>query len=207
MCIAPTGSGKTLSYLLPTLVSLQQPARKLAGSEEAKGIRSIIIVPTHDLAVQIHGVLKAITTSGRWRCLVLSKATQQAVCESAPGSAGGRDEDADSDAESTGSVNEFEQKGSATGLGIDVLIATPERLHHLLEANRVSLSGTRHVILDESDRLLSPDFRPQVEPIVDACTHAKVQKCLLSATMPAGAEQLARRWLRNGGVRVVVGVK
>lgn len=55
--------------------------------------------------------------------------------------------------------------------------------------------------------MLSPDFRPQVEPIVDACTNAEVQKCLLSATMPAGAEQLARRWLRDGGVRVVVGVK
>lgn len=67
--------------------------------------------------------------------------------------------------------------------------------------------STRHLVLDESDRLLSPDFLPQVEPIVEACTHAEVQKCLLSATMPAGAEELARRWLRDGGVRVVVGVK
>lgn len=63
------------------------------------------------------------------------------------------------------------------------------------------------MILDESDRLLSKDFRPQVEPIVDACTNPEVQKCLLSATMPSGAEELARRWLRDGGVRVVVGVK
>lgn len=112
MCIAPTGSGKTLSYLLPTLVSLEQPARKL----ENVGIRSIIVVPTHDLAVQIHGVLKAITTHGKWRCLVLSKATQDAVCQSSP-----------PDGES--------------GLGIDVLVATPERLHHLLEEKKVSLSG------------------------------------------------------------------
>lgn len=68
-------------------------------------------------------------------------------------------------------------------------------------------SSTRHLILDESDRLLGPDFLPQVEPIVEACTNDEVQKCLFSATMPAGAEELARRWLKDGGVRVVVGVK
>ena len=63
------------------------------------------------------------------------------------------------------------------------------------------------MVLDESDRLLSPDFLPQVEPIVNACTHPSVQKCFLSATMPAGSEAVARKWLKDGGVRVVVGVK
>lgn len=98
------------------------------------------MVPTHDLAIQIYGVLKAITSGGKWRCLVLSKATQKAVCESAPGAtAASDDEDDASDDESTGSVNEFAAK-KGTGLGIDVLITTPERLHHLLEAGRVSLA-------------------------------------------------------------------
>lgn len=140
MCVAPTGSGKTLSYLLPTLVRLETPARKLLEKGEGRGIRSLIVVPTHDLAVQIYGVLKAVTSGGKWRCMVLSKATQKAVCESAPGSsAASDDEDAASDDESTSSVNEFAQK-AGTGLGIDVLISTPERLHHLLEAGRVSLA-------------------------------------------------------------------
>ncbi|CAK9783418.1 ATP-dependent RNA helicase ROK1 [Cutaneotrichosporon oleaginosum] len=196
MCIAPTGSGKTLSYLLPTLVQLRQPARKLG--EEGKGIRALILVPTHDLAVQIHGVLKAITAGQKWRCMVLSKATQKAVCDSAPGRNSGSDEEEEKE-ESEGE----EEEG---GLGIDVLVATPERLHHLLDEGRVSLASTRHLILDESDRLLGPDFLPQVEPIVDA-TGEEVQKALFSATMPAGAEELARRWLKDGGVRVVVGVK
>lgn len=62
-------------------------------------------------------------------------------------------------------------------------------------------------MLDEGDRLLSADFKPQVVPIVDACTNPDVQKCLLSATMPAGAEELARAWLKDAGVRVVVGLK
>lgn len=62
------------------------------------------------------------------------------------------------------------------------------------------------MILDESDRLLSKDFRPQVEPIL-AATSSAVQKTFLSATMPAGSEEIAKKWLRDGGVRVVVGVK
>jgi len=68
-------------------------------------------------------------------------------------------------------------------------------------------TSTRHVILDEADRLLSVDFKPQVLPILSAAKHPQVQKCFLSATMPSGSEVLAKKWLREGGVRVVVGVK
>jgi ATP-dependent RNA helicase DDX52/ROK1 len=67
--------------------------------------------------------------------------------------------------------------------------------------------STRHVILDESDRLLSDDFRPQILPILSAASNPAVQKCFLSATMPSGSEAIAKKWLRDGGVRVVVGLK
>ncbi|WRT69353.1 ATP-dependent RNA helicase ROK1 [Kwoniella shivajii] len=224
ICVAPTGSGKTLSYVLPTLVNLRDPARSLKDSDEGKGIRAIVVVPTHDLAVQILGVVKAVTRGRSWRCIALSKATEKAVCDSSPGSSTSDSErqeiDGDSEEEegevtedtddgSTLSLNEFAQpkSGNPTGLGIDILLATPERLHHLLESNLLSLARTRVIIFDESDRLLSPDFLPQVEPILSACTHPKIQKCFLSATMPSGVEELAKKWLKDEGVRVVVGVK
>ncbi|OWZ38280.1 ATP-dependent RNA helicase ROK1 [Cryptococcus neoformans c8] len=225
LCVAPTGSGKTLSYVLPTIVKLREPARKLKGTDEGKGVRALVVVPTHDLAVQIQGVIKAVTRGRHWRSMVLTKATEKAVWESAPGESVKSDEDGDSemkdgedsgdeeededDNESTGSVDEFAPKvsGNPEGLGIDVLVATPERLHHLIDSRRISLARTKYVILDESDRLLSSDFLPQVEPILSACSNPAVQKCFLSATMPAGAEALAKKWLKDGGVRVVVGVK
>ena len=48
----------------------------------------------------------------------------------------------ESDEESTGSINEFIQKVDSdrpVPLGIDFLVSTPERLHHLIESGRLSL--------------------------------------------------------------------
>lgn len=131
MCVAPTGSGKTLAYFLPLLVQLKAPSRKM--DDKDQGIRSLVVVPTHDLAVQIHQVLSAILPP-KWRALVLSKATQKAVCESAPGPKFGKGEDAES-------ADESEEEGEREGnLGIDFLISTPERLHKLIDEGLVSLA-------------------------------------------------------------------
>src|SRR6476661_8087009 len=50
--IAKTGSGKTLSYLLPLLMNLQ-------GNTEAKNrhVNALILVPTRELAQQVQDVL------------------------------------------------------------------------------------------------------------------------------------------------------
>lgn len=157
MCIAPTGSGKTLSYVLPTLVRLRDPARSLKGKTEGRGIRALVVVPTHDLAVQILGVVKAVTIGRNWRCMILTKATEKAVCDSAPGageaggsedgeSDGGDDlEDGalDEDVEAGVDHEDEDGQGSSTNapLGVDMLIATPERLHHLLENGLLSLEA------------------------------------------------------------------
>jgi ATP-dependent RNA helicase DDX52/ROK1 len=145
MCVAPTGSGKTLSYVLPTIVRLKDPARTLRGNETGQGVRAVFLVPTHDLAVQIQGVVRAVTTGRAWRCLVLSKATEKAVCESSPGHnhiAGSRETAQDGD-EEDGSVESEDEHdgGDSSPLGIDILIATPERLHHLVESGRLSLAS------------------------------------------------------------------
>ena len=125
---------------------------------ECQGIRALIVVPTHDLAVQIEGVVKAVTRKRGWRCLVLSKATEKAICESSPGESEAlaesdeaesedeaelEDEDEDED----GEEDERKVKGKKSGkkamgrLGIDILISTPERLHHLLEEGKISLAS------------------------------------------------------------------
>ena len=56
--IAPTGSGKTASYVLPILTQLSR-------AEKAKNrhIQSLILVPTRELAIQVEEVFKTFARS------------------------------------------------------------------------------------------------------------------------------------------------
>ena len=62
------------------------------------------------------------------------------------------------------------------------------------------------MVLDEADRLLDVEFLPQVQEIVASCTHESIQKSVVSATLPAGAEKIAMEILRDP-IRIVVGLK
>jgi len=168
ICVAPTGSGKTLAYVLPTIVKLGDPARNLRGKDKGVGVRSVVLVPTHDLAVQILSVVRAVTRGRAWRSLIFTKATEKAVCECSPGNHGisgmqdkkdmadagygGRDQSDGEVDDNEDEDDEDEAVDAATGhamsanhggvpLGIDILIATPERLHHLIESGRLSLAS------------------------------------------------------------------
>ena len=64
----------------------------------------------------------------------------------------------------------------------------------------------RHLVLDEADRLLDSEFLEQTKEVIAACSHEDVQKAVFSATLPAGAEQVAMSNLRDP-IRIVVGLK
>ncbi len=57
--ISPTGSGKTLGFLLPTLQFLKT---------EVSGVQVLILVPTRELAIQIEKVFKQMSTSHKINC-------------------------------------------------------------------------------------------------------------------------------------------
>jgi ATP-dependent RNA helicase DDX52/ROK1 len=70
LAAAPTGSGKTASYVIPTLCKLSQPLQSLQqpskknkaerndnannNSNSGKGIRALLLAPTKELADQIY---------------------------------------------------------------------------------------------------------------------------------------------------------
>jgi ATP-dependent RNA helicase DDX52/ROK1 len=54
--------------------------------------------------------------------------------------------------------------------------------------------------------MLDQEFLEQIEEIVAACSHVDLQKAVFSATLPAGAENIAMKMLRDP-IRVVVGLK
>ncbi len=54
--IAKTGSGKTLSYVLPILMNLQKNTKKWAKSD--RHVQVLVVVPTRELAAQVHSVFQ-----------------------------------------------------------------------------------------------------------------------------------------------------
>ncbi|PWS30715.1 DEAD/DEAH box helicase [Pedobacter paludis] len=59
LLIAPTGSGKTLAFLLPLINNLKA---------EVKGVQSLILVPSRELALQIEQVFKQMGTPFKVNC-------------------------------------------------------------------------------------------------------------------------------------------
>ena len=57
--ISPTGSGKTIAYLLPALDQLQK---------DLKEVQVLVIVPSRELALQIEKVFKAMSTGFKVSC-------------------------------------------------------------------------------------------------------------------------------------------
>jgi superfamily II DNA/RNA helicase len=80
--------------------------------------------------------------------------------------------------------------------GADVLVATPGRLHDLLERKLVSLASVRVLVLDEADRMLDMGFRPQVDRILEQIPQNR-QTLLFSATLEGPVADLARTYTVN----------
>lgn len=59
LLIAPTGSGKTLAFLLPLINNLRA---------DVKGVQSLILVPSRELALQIEQVFKQMGTPFKVNC-------------------------------------------------------------------------------------------------------------------------------------------
>ncbi|CAI5717717.1 unnamed protein product [Hyaloperonospora brassicae] len=173
LATAPTGSGKTAAFAIPILANLA------ASGATSRGIRSIVLAPTRDLAVQIRTEFTRLATGRKTHITLLSKATAATIAC---------------------------QTKSKLAVKHDVLIATPLRLVHLIQEAKVDLSAVEMVCLDEADRLLELGFVEQVDEIFAACTHATVQRAMFSATMLEGVEELAQTVLRDP-VKVAVGTR
>jgi ATP-dependent RNA helicase RhlE len=80
--------------------------------------------------------------------------------------------------------------------GAQVLVATPGRLHDLIERRLVSLRNVRVLVLDEADRMLDMGFRPQVDRVLREVPENR-QTMLFSATLEGAVMDLARKYTVN----------
>ena len=77
--ISPTGTGKTLSYLLPIMTALHAPSSSTAETKE--GVRAVVLAPTRELAHQIHNECLKLAQGRKWRIVLFSKATAATLAD------------------------------------------------------------------------------------------------------------------------------
>ncbi|XP_020326580.1 probable ATP-dependent RNA helicase DDX28 [Oncorhynchus kisutch] len=175
LCAAETGSGKTLSYLLPVIHKLQ--AEKAADSESIETTprtRSVIIVPSRELADQVSAVARSLC--GPFGLMVKTVG-------------GGR---------GVGNIKLAFTKGPP-----DVLVATPGALIKALRRRYLDLKELSFMVVDEADTMFDPSFSGMLESILAqtcvACDPSetqgpgstrKAQLVVVGATFPGGVGEV-----------------
>ncbi|MFD7768958.1 DEAD/DEAH box helicase [Streptomyces sp. NPDC059787] len=86
--------------------------------------------------------------------------------------------------------------------GAEIVVATPGRLHDLVERRGCRLGRVRIVVLDEADQMCDMGFLPQVTEILDQ-VRSDGQRMLFSATLDRDVDQLVQRYLRDPAVHSV----
>jgi superfamily II DNA/RNA helicase len=126
-----TGSGKTLAFSLPLVTRLKGGARR------PKQARSLVLVPTRELANQVLAVVAPLADAVGLTSTVVF-----------------------------GGVGQNPQV-KALAPGIDVLIACPGRLEDLIGQGFCDLSGVEVTVLDEADHMADLGFLPVVKRLLD----------------------------------------
>ena len=159
---AVTGSGKTAAFMLPQLERMLH-----RGPRPAAATHVLVLVPTRELAVQVHQMTESLAQFTTIRAVLvvggLSANVQAAALRTRP----------------------------------EIVVATPGRvIDHVRNTHSFGLEDLATLILDEADRLLEMGFLEEIKEIVRQCPK-KRQTLLFSATLTAGVEALASLSMKN----------
>lgn len=131
---AQTGTGKTAAFAIPIIQLMTED--QVAQKSIQRKIRTLILTPTRELAIQIGESFEAYGRHTVLRTKVIF-----------------------------GGVNQFSQV-NAIRSGIDVLVATPGRLLDLIQQKIFTLSDVQYFVLDEADRMLDMGFVHDVKKVI-----------------------------------------
>ncbi|KAI0823746.1 DEAD-domain-containing protein [Trametes gibbosa] len=148
-----TGSGKTLSFLLPILQDLL-PLSSLSYIDRSIGTLAIIIAPTRELAKQISDVLEMLL---KLRLRAQDESAEDAAPRLTRWLVSGL---------LTGGENRTHEKARLRK-GVPILVSTPGRLlDHLQNTSSFNVGKCRWLVLDEADRLMDLGFEETIQGIL-----------------------------------------
>ena len=130
---APTGSGKTLAFALPLV---QQHVLRPRQTNFRRPVRTLVLVPTRELALQVGDVFTHLGYPLKLKVAVVY-----------------------------GGVSINPQMMGLRG-GADMVVATPGRLLDLVDHNAVHLKDVQQLVLDEADRLLDLGFADELQRVL-----------------------------------------
>ncbi|KAI4923680.1 uncharacterized protein J4E92_007654 [Alternaria infectoria] len=205
LTVAPTGSGKTIAFLIPIIDSLLAEG-KTADTKE--GPRAVVLAPTRELAAQIVNEARKLAKGTAVKATLMRKGMRvvdepeeetQDDAEKAEVSDNDDDESESEDEEAT--APKKKQAGRRAELvKAAILVATPLALLNALKRTDGTVAGIPSVsqlVLDEADVLLDPLFREQTLAIWNACTNPKLRIGLWSATMGSNIDSLTTSTLND----------
>ena len=130
---AQTGTGKTAAFALPILHHLINEVN----NNEKKKIRTLVITPTRELAIQIAENFTLYAKYSNINTTVIFGGVKQGT------------------------------QTDALKKGVDILVATPGRLLDLMGQGYISLKDISYFVLDEADRMLDMGFINDIKKVLE----------------------------------------
>ncbi|KAM9408744.1 putative ATP-dependent RNA helicase DDX28 [Pholidichthys leucotaenia] len=186
LCAAETGSGKTLSYLVP-IVHRMNASKQEDGvyGDGERTIRTVVLVPSRELAEQVAAVAKTLCAPFGFFTRIVG---------------GGR---------GVGRIKMVFKKDHP-----DVLVATPGALVKALRRRCLDFSELNFFVIDEADTMFDPSFSELLENILHYANIAsnpketcglghKAQLLVIGATFPGGVGELLSKVTDLGKIVVI----
>ncbi len=143
---AQTGTGKTAAFSIPIIEVLERHATPHP--------RTLVLVPTRELAVQVREEMVKLAVNHRLSCVAIH---------------GGKP--------LRGQTEKLRR-------GVDVVVGTPGRVLDHIGRQTLNLKDLEIVVLDEADRMLDIGFRPDIEKILRKCPEDRQTLLLSATVPP-----------------------
>ncbi len=140
LATAQTGTGKTLAFLIPVI-------EKMMAQEKHRHASTLILVPTRELAMQVHEVYESLRGEEETAAALVMGGTSE------------------------------QRQIQAIRKGANVVVATPGRLEDYLRRKLIDLRNVKTLVLDEADRMLDMGFLPAIRRILAALPRKRQTLC------------------------------
>jgi len=133
LAVAQTGTGKTAAFAIPTLHQLHVNKKR---ARRPDGVKCLIMVPTHELALQVAEVFNDLGDNTAVKTLAIIGGVEQ------------------------------DPQIKSLHKGVDAVVATPGRLFDLISQGHLRVQRVQTLILDEADRMLELGFLEDIQQLI-----------------------------------------